>query len=116
MAKQRHTASLGKIVLTGASGRKYRFTAYSLGTKFRENSGVFVVTRRCRKADGRYGHLALYVGHSEDFSQPFEHLACVKRFRRRGANCICLQSDDSEKSRLEKEKDIVAAYHRLGKG
>jgi hypothetical protein len=116
MAKKKHAGSLGKIVLTGESGRKYRFTAYPFGTKFRKRGGVFVITRRSRKADGQHGHLALYVGQTEDFSQPVEPLANAKRLRGRGANCICLQSDDSEKSRLEKEKDIVAAYHRLCNG
>ena len=106
-------ASLGKIVLTGVSGKKYRFTAYPLGTKFRKLSGVFVITKRTRKAEGRYGHLALYVGCTEDFSQPFDRLRSAKKFRGRGANCICLQSDESETSRLAKEKDIAAAFHRI---
>jgi len=106
-------ASLGKIVLKGVSGTKYRFTVYPLGTRLRKLSGVYVITRRSRKADGRYRHLALYVSHTEDFSQPFDRHRKAKDFRGHGANCICLQSDKSEKSRLAKQQDLVAAFHRI---
>ena len=107
-------ASLGKTVLKGVSGKTYRFKVYPLGTRFRKLSGVYLITRRCRKADGRYGHLALYVGHTEDFSQPWEGHRKAAQLRRRGANCICLQSDESEKSRRAKEKDLVAVIHPVG--
>lgn len=106
-------ASLGKLVLTGVSGKKYRFMVYPLDTRLRKLSGVYVITKRSRKAEGRYGHLALYVGHTEDFSQPFGRHRKAKEFRGRGANCICLQSDKSEESRLAKQQDLVAAFHRI---
>jgi hypothetical protein len=51
------------------------------------------------------------VGHTEDFSQPWERHRKAAQLRRRGANCICLQSDESEKSRRAKEKDLVAVIH-----
>jgi hypothetical protein len=105
-------ASLGKIVFTGVSGKQYRFTVYPLGTKLRKLSGVFVVTKRSHKPEGRYRHLALFVGHTEDFSQPFGRHRKAKEFRGRGANCICLQADKSEESRLAKEQDLVAALRR----
>jgi hypothetical protein len=106
-------ASLGKIVFKGVSSKKYRFTVYPLGTRFRKLSGVYVITKRSRKAEGPYRHLALYVGHTEDFSQPFGRHRKAKEFRKRGANCICLQSDKSEESRLAKQQDLVAAFHRV---
>jgi hypothetical protein len=106
-------ASLGKLVLRGVSGKTYRFTAYPLGTRFRKLSGVYVITKRSHKADGGYRHLALYVGHTEDFSHPFDRHRKAEEFRGRGANCICLQPDESEESCLAKEQDLVAVFHRI---
>jgi hypothetical protein len=49
------------------------------------------------------------VGHTEDFSQPFAQHRKARDFTEQGANCICLQSDALEESRLAKELDLVAA-------
>jgi hypothetical protein len=53
----------------------------------------------------------LYVGQTEDFSQPFDHHHKAKDFTEQGANCICLQSDGLEESRVAKEQDLVAGLH-----
>ena len=103
-------ASLGKAVLKGGSGKTYRFKVFALGTKFRKLSGVYVITNRSQNPVGRYRHVTLYVGHTEDFSQPFEKHHKAKDFRRHGANCICLQADNSEDSRAATERDLIAAF------
>jgi len=102
-------ASLGKIKWTGGSGQVYQFKVYPLGTKLRKVSGLYVVTRRRHNPKGGYRHLPLYVGQTEDFSQPFGQHHNAEQFKQRGANCICLQSDSSEDSRLAKERDLIAA-------
>jgi hypothetical protein len=104
-------ASLGKAHFKGGSGNAYRFKVYPLGAKFRKLGGMYVVTKRRPNADGGYRHVAIYVGQTEDFSQPFDRHHKAEDFRRLGANCICLQADDSEDSRLAKERDLIAAYH-----
>ncbi len=102
-------ASLGKAAFKGKSGKAYRFRVFPLGTKFRKLSGVYVITSRCHRKDGSYRHIALFVGHTEDFSRPFDRHRKADEFKQHGANCICLQSDDLESSRSLKEQDLVAA-------
>ena len=104
-------ASLGNTRLKGASGKAYRFRLYALGTRFRKMSGLFVITARSHCEDGGHVHKAIYVGQTEDVSQPFDRHRKAKEFVKYGANCICLQSDDSEESRRAKERDLVARLH-----
>jgi len=104
-------ASLGKAVLKGASGKAYRFKIYALGTRFRKLSGVYLITTRVNDANGAHRHVPLYVGQTEDLSQPFAQHHKADVFARHGANCICLLSDKSEESRSAKEQDLIAAYH-----
>ena len=103
-------ASLGKARFKGASGKMYRFRVYALGTRFRKLSGVYVVTNRTSNTNGGHRHAIVYVGQTEDLSQPFDKHRKADAFRQHGADCICLLSDDSEESRLAKEKDLVAAF------
>ena len=102
-------ASLGKTSFKGRSGRQYRFRVFPWGTRFRKVSGVYVVAHRDRSADGGLHHVVLYVGHTEDFSQPFDKHRKARELADSGANCICVLSDGSEVSRVEKELDLIAA-------
>ena len=101
--------SLGSTAFKGRSGQAYRFKVYALGTKLRRLSGVYVVTNRRRDEQGKYRHVVLYVGQTEDLSQPFDQHQKAAEFQRCGANSICLQSDDSEESRVAKQRDLVTA-------
>jgi hypothetical protein len=103
-------ASLGKAKFKGDSGKEYRFKVFPLGTRFRKISGVYLIACRAHGAEGGHRHKILYVGHTEDFSKPFEKHRRAQDLTRLGANCICVQSDTSEKSRLEKERDLVATF------
>ena len=103
-------ASLGKTTFKGGSGKPYRFKVYPLGTRFRRISGVYVIVNRSHGANHGYRHKILYVGHTEDFSQPFSEHHRATHFANLGANCICLQADESEESREEKERDLVSAF------
>lgn len=105
--------ALGKTAFKGASGKAYRFKVYALGTKFRKLSGVFVVASRSNRADGGHQHVPLFVGQTEDLSQPFEKHRKADSFTENGANCICLLADESEPSRQAKEQDLVAGLHPL---
>lgn len=104
-------ASLGKMIFKGKSGKVYRFKVFPLGTRFRKLSGVYVIGNRFHGDDGGQQVVPLYVGHTEDFSQPFDRHRKAKAFADQGANCICVQRDAIEESRATKEGDLIAALH-----
>jgi hypothetical protein len=106
-------ASLGKVTLMSASGEKYRFKVFPLGTRFRSISGVYLITQRTNRADGRHRHKILDVGHTADFSQPADGRSKAQNLTQLGANCICVQSDVSAKSRQDKELDLVATFGQV---
>jgi hypothetical protein len=103
-------ASLGKTKFKGGSGKEYRFQVFPLGTRFRKVSGVYLIAYRGRNSKGAPRHKILYVGHSEDLSLPFQKHCKAQDLMRLGANCICVQSDKSEASRLAKERDLVTTF------
>jgi hypothetical protein len=103
-------ASLGKVTLTSASGERYRFRVFPLGTRFRSISGVYLITRRVTRVEGGHRHKILHVGGTEDFSKPFEGCRKAPDLVRFGANCVCVQSDVSAESRRKKERDLAATF------
>jgi hypothetical protein len=103
--------SLGKITFGGKSGKDYRFTVYPLGTKIRKRAGLYVIASRSHDGVSGHDYEAVYVGHTEDLSQPFDRHHKAQEFSRCGANCICLHAEESEESRIEKEQDLVAAMN-----
>ena len=103
-------ASIGKAKFTSKSGNQYRFKVFPLGTHFRKLSGIYMIAYRAHAAQGGHRHKVLYVGNTEDFSQPFEKHCKAQDLKRLGANCICVQSDESVESRRKKERDLIAAF------
>ncbi len=86
-------ASLGRMIFKGKSGTAYRFKVYPLGTRFRKIGGVYVIGSREHDTSGGPRVVPLYVGHTEDFSQPFDRHHMAKDCAEQGADCICVQSD-----------------------
>ncbi len=107
-------ASLGNTKFKGQSGNEYRFRVFPLGTRFCKVSGVYLVAYRGRNSKGAARHKILYVGQTEDLSQPFEQHHKAQNLMRLGANCICVQSDTSEKSRVAKERDLLTKFGPAG--
>ena len=103
-------ASLGKAMFKSKSGKRYRFKVFALGTRFRKIGGIYMIAHRAHGDHGAHRHKVLYVGNTEDFSQPFAQHRKAQDLMRLGANCICVQSDKSQESRLEKERDLIAAF------
>jgi hypothetical protein len=103
-------ASLGKATFKSKTGNQYQFKVFPLGTRFRKISGVYMIAYRAHGSQGGHRHKVLYVGNTEDFSQPFATHRKAQDLMRLGANCICVQSDKSEKSRQEKERALIAAF------
>ena len=71
---------------------------------------MYVVTNRSNTADGGHRHHPLYVGQTEDLSQPLRQHRKADSFLEYGANCVCLLSDVSQESRLAKKQDLIAAF------
>ncbi len=103
-------ASLGKVTLTSTSDKRYRFRVFPFGTRLRNIAGVYLITQRTNRADGRHRHKVLYVGRTKDFSHPFDGHGKAPDFVKYGANCICVLSDVSVESRREKERDLIASF------
>lgn len=103
--------ALGQTSFRGRSGKKYRFKVYPLCTRIRKIPGLYVIASRSHDALTGHKHEVLYVGQTEDLSQPFDKHHKAVEFERYGANCICLHADESENSRVVKEQDLVTAMH-----
>jgi hypothetical protein len=104
-------SSLGTLTLVGQSGKKYRFSTYTLGTVFKKGfGGVYIVTQRQQvQATGMMRHQPLLLGHSADLALPDANgdgtiLA--------SANCICVHSEKDEQQRQGIQQDLTAAFGR----
>jgi hypothetical protein len=103
-------ASLGRVTFKSKTGNRYRFSVFPLSTRLRKLGGIFLIAYRGRGAEGRSRYKILFVGNTDDFSQPFQMHEKARVLVRMGANCICVQSDPSNGSRQEKEHDLIAAF------
>jgi hypothetical protein len=103
-------SALGQASFKSKSGNQYRFKVFSLSTRFRKMGGIYMIAYRAHGIHGGHRHKVLYVGNTKDFSQSFEKHSKARLLMRLGANCICVQSDDSAQSRREKEQDLIAAF------
>lgn len=104
-------ASFGNILFSGRSGSKYRFHVWPLETRFKPLAGVYFVTRRVY-ANRNYrvaSHEGVYIGQTSNLAALFETEAMLQRFRKHGANCICVCPIADEGQRLATEQDLLAS-------
>jgi len=95
------------LSLTGASGAQYEFELYSWGTEFKAVCAVYSIS-----ADQRNGyHTMIYIGQTGDCSTRFDAHHKAGCFNRRGATHIGILVENSERSRLAIEADLIAAYN-----
>ena len=86
----------------------YSFEVYSIETTFNAVGAVYIFTKRTVDPSGKGTHTFIYIGQTDSLADRIpshEKWPCIKR---NGSNCICVHRDDSEKSRLEKEADLIA--------
>ena len=92
---------------TGASGAKYTYTIYGLGTSFNSVGGNYMFVRL--DSNGKYS--SLYVGQTEDLAQrltPSHHKwPCATR---NGMTHIAAHTNSSEARRLAEEQDLLAKF------
>ena len=98
---------LGEIIWTGASGRKYTYFIYPIGTKFIDVPGNYVFAKATPE-----GHYALYVGETGALSERFDNHHKMPCIERRGATHIHVhKSSDDDEIRRAEEADIIAQWN-----
>jgi hypothetical protein len=103
-------ATFGGITFTGKSGEKYFFHAWPLETLFGAVAAVFYVTKRSfsNKTYRIASHEGIYIGQTANLTDP---LAQIDRFRKLGANCICVHVLADEARRQLVAQDMLAAHN-----
>ena len=103
---------LGDMTWTGKSGKKYAFGVFTWGTAFKEDyAAVYLVTRRYKKADGKYNHDSIYVGETDDLSSRFDDHHKQRCFDEHKKNCVCAHGESDEEKRLAIERDLLGNYN-----
>lgn len=102
-------AQYGIVTLTGVSGSKYEFEAYSIDTRLHHDGVVYFITERSVNR-GIVSHSHLYVGQTADLSDRFVDHHKQACFDRHGANCICIHKENDEGLRLKIERDLREQY------
>ncbi len=98
-------AKIADATFNGKTG-SYSFEVYSADMSFNAVGAVYIFTKRVVGSDGKGTHTFLYIGQTDSLKGRIpnhEKWPCVNR---NGCNCICVHRDDSESSRLSKEKDL----------
>jgi len=105
-------AKWGHIVLNGKSGEKYRFQIWPLETKFKPIGAVFFLTERTIKNKNydRASHSGVYIGQTENLSDPFSTHPQLDCFKKHRANCICIFPVADEEKRVAVEQDLISEY------
>jgi hypothetical protein len=99
---------LGIHVWTGQSGQKYRYTVYMFGTAFGPGSENFILAREA----GPGGYLPIYIGQTEDLSEPFNHqitLDCLKQ--NRVTHIHVRHSDSRDELRRAERSDLISVWN-----
>lgn len=105
-------SKIGTIDFAGESGRMYTFNVYSIdNNQFKPKGGVYMITKRTEKADGKAVHRKIYIGCAEDFSNAFEKHDKMDCFHEEEANCICTYWEDSHDLREKIAEDLIDNYH-----
>ena len=102
----------GSVTFVGKSGDQYHFQVWSLETRFKSVAAVYFVTKRAYD-NGTYRracHDAIYIGETEDLSGSLAAEAQLQRYRKFGANCICVHPLADEGRRIAVEQDLLAAH------
>lgn len=102
----------GSIIFSGKSGEKYHFEVWPLETRFKPVAAVYFVTRRAYDNDSyrRACHDAVYIGQTGDLPGALAAGGELDRFRKFGANCVCVHVLTDEARRMAVEQDLLAAH------
>jgi hypothetical protein len=103
----------GSVTFVGTSGERYHFQVWSLDARFKSIAAVYFVTKRAYD-NGTYRracHDGIYIGQTEDLSGALADVGQLERFRKYGANCVCVHVIADEARRIAVERDLLDAHH-----
>ncbi len=105
-------ATYGGITFTGRSGEKYFFHAWRLETRFSAVAAVYYVTKRSfsNKTYRIASHEGIFIGHTGSLTDPFASQTQLERFKKFGANCVCVHLIANEERRQTVAQDMLAAH------
>jgi hypothetical protein len=96
----------GLYVWTGASGRKYRYSAFMFGTHFGPGAANIVFAREIKR--GKYD--PIYIGQTADLSEPFKDEAAMQCIAEGRATHVHVRfAVDDEAVRIAECEDLIAA-------
>lgn len=96
-------AKITDVTFTGASGDKYVFGAYPLGTTFKDVGGVYIFT-----SGNRY--TPIYIGKTQSLAGRIPGHNESECVRRHGGDAICVRVDSNASSRSSTERDLIRSY------
>jgi hypothetical protein len=102
----------GSVTFVGKSGERYHFQAWSLEARFKPIAAVYFVTKRAYD-NGTYRracHDGIYIGQTGDLSGALADEGQLERFRKYGANCVCVHVLADEERRIAVERDLLDAH------
>lgn len=95
------------IVLTGQSGREYRYWIYELPPTFGDAPGNYAFAKRT--TSGKWA--IIYIGETENLSDRFDNHHAMPCAKRQGATHIFAHKTEGGKSeRVTEETDLVRKY------
>ena len=102
----------GQVIFVGRSGERYHFQVWPLEARFKSLAAVFFITKRAYDSGTyrRASHDGIYIGHTEDLSAALASAAQLERFKKFGANCVCLHLVATEERRIAVQEDLLAAH------
>jgi len=100
------------LAFKGKSGHVYNFVSYELDTTFaQDHGGVYIVTNRHEKPDGKYGHDVLHIGATEDLASEFAAHEAQSCLNEHEANCVCVHAADDPLTRQRIIQDLLGHYN-----
>ncbi len=102
----------GSVTFSGNSGESYHFQVWSLDAKFRPVPAVYFITKRAydNKTFRRACHDSIYIGQSDDLAGALVASSTLERFRRFGANCVCVYQHADDVRRSFVVQDLLDVY------
>ncbi|MFC1580641.1 hypothetical protein ACFL4N_06970 [Thermodesulfobacteriota bacterium] len=102
------------VVLSGLSGRTYRFGVFPLDAHFRNMGAVYVFSHRTLDSTGKETHAPVYIGQTGELSAGLFNHKNRSDIKENEANCLCIHIDWDEMLRAKIEKDLMVFYNPPG--
>lgn len=101
----------GLYVWTGASGKKYRYSAFMFGTHFGPGAANYIYARETSR--GQYA--PIYVGQTADLSEPMKDEAALQTITENRATHVHVRfAGDDEAARMAECDDLIAGLKPPG--